>query len=62
MVEVPKIITQERVSERHIEQIIDVPIPQLVEELVELMKIVPHHPLMAERTMQSFPDPRLASL
>eukprot|EP00971_Amphidinium_carterae_P172822 3425841-Amphidinium_carterae.1 len=41
IVNVPKIVPQERVQNRVVEQIVDVPVPQTVEEIVNVPKIVP---------------------
>ena len=37
--EVPKIISQDRIQERTVKQIVDIPVPQAVEELVEVSKV-----------------------
>ena len=41
IVEVVKVIPQERISERIVEQIVDVPVPQIMEEIVEVVQIIP---------------------
>ena len=47
----PKVITQEWVSERVVEQIVDIPIPQIVEEIVEAIRLV-----LQERIVQEIVD------
>ena len=37
--EVPKTVSQDRIQQRNVEQIVDVPVPQVVEELVEVFKV-----------------------
>ena len=41
IVEVVRVIPQERVQQRTVEQIVDVPVPQVVEEIVEVVQIIP---------------------
>merc|ERR1712032_294706 len=41
VVQVAKIIPQERVQQRTVEQVVDVPVPQVVEEIVEQVVDVP---------------------
>ena len=36
--EVPKTVSQDRIQQRSVEQIVDVPVLQVVEELVEVFK------------------------
>merc|ERR1740121_2616251 len=45
-VEVPKIFAQERMQQRTVEQVIDVPVPQTVEKVVEVAKIIDMAPLL----------------
>ena len=40
--EVVRLIPQERISERIAEQIVDIPVPQIVEEIVEVVQINHH--------------------
>merc|ERR1719261_1634916 len=39
VVQVPKIVPQERVQQRQVEQIVDVPVPMMVEEIVHVPEI-----------------------
>eukprot|EP00971_Amphidinium_carterae_P180775 3585682-Amphidinium_carterae.1 len=41
IINVPKIIPQERVQNRTVEMVVDVPVPQTVEEIVTVPKIIP---------------------
>ena len=41
MVEVPKTVSQDKIQQRIVEQIIDVPVSQVVKELVEVSKVFP---------------------
>ena len=40
--EVVRLIPQERMSERIVEQIVDIPVPQIVEEIMEVVQINGH--------------------
>ena len=39
--ETGKVILQERVPERNVEQIVNVPVPQIIDECVEVIQLVP---------------------
>ena len=39
LVEVPKTVSQDRIQQRTVEQIGDVPFPQAVEELLEVFRV-----------------------
>ena len=41
IVEVVRLIPQERVQQRTVEQIVHVPVPQVVEEMTEVVQIIP---------------------
>ena len=41
IVEVVRLILQERVQQRTVEQIVDVPVPQVVEEIAEVVETIP---------------------
>ena len=55
IVEVAKIVQQERVQQRTVEEIIDVPVPQCVEESVEVIKAIPQERI-SERTCEQIMD------
>ena len=38
-VDVPKIVSQDRTEQRTVEQISDIPVPQVVKELLEIFKV-----------------------
>ena len=51
IVEVIQLIPQEGISERNLEQIVEVPVPQIEEQIVEVVKIIPQERVLrwAER-------------
>merc|ERR1712032_363258 len=55
IVEIAKIISQERVQQRTVEQVVDVPVPQVVEEIVEIAKIIPQERVQ-QRTVEQVVD------
>ena len=40
IVEVVRLIQQERIQQRTVEQTVDVPVPQVVEEMVDVLQII----------------------
>ena len=56
LLEVPKIIPQDRIQQRTVEQIVDVPVPQVVEELAEVFKVYSRdevHKRFVEQTIET---------
>ena len=50
-----QLIPQERISERIVEHIVDVPVPQMQEQIVEVIKVIPQE-LVSERIVEQIVD------
>ena len=56
MIELPTIVSQDRIQQRPLEQIVDTPVPQIVEELAEASKVFSQdrvQQLFGEQTIES---------
>ena len=55
IIEVVRLIPQERVQQHTVEQIVDVPVPQVVEEIAEVVQII-HQERISERIIDRIVD------
>ena len=52
----PALFTEGRISERTVEQIVDVPVPQVLEQIVEVAKVIPQERISKRIVVQTDDD------
>ena len=50
-----ELVPQGRIHERIVEETIDVPVPQVMKEVIEVVKVIPHEPVQ-NRTVEHIVD------
>ena len=62
LLEVPETVSQDRIKQRTVEEIVDAPVPQAVEELpMEVSKDFPHHRVQRRFAEQTIENPAISS-
>ena len=60
MVELPKIVSQDRIQQRTVGQIVDVPVPQAVEELAEVFRVFSQDRIQQRAVEQTIDTPAIS--
>ena len=60
LVEVPETVSQDRIQQRTVEQIVDAPVPQAVEELAEVSKVFSQDRIQQRAVEQTIENPAIS--
>ena len=58
--EVPNTVAQDRIKQRTVEHISEIPVPQVVEELVEVFKVFPQDRIQQRLVVQTIDTPGIS--